>query len=43
VMGLEQGDFVYYDEDGKPVLTIRYKDGVEMRLDGERLPVPAAQ
>jgi antitoxin component YwqK of YwqJK toxin-antitoxin module len=39
-MGLEQGDFTHYNEYGYPVLVIRYKDGAEIKVDGERLPPP---
>ena len=39
-MGLAQGDVVHYDTDGRPVLVVKYKDGVEMKLDGEKLPLP---
>lgn len=38
--GLEQGDFNYYSEQGVPVLVIKYRDGIEMRIDGEKVPPP---
>ena len=38
--GLQQGDFNYYDMEGTPILTIRYKDGKEMKLDDAKLPPP---
>ncbi|MBK6894633.1 MAG: hypothetical protein IPH00_16280 [Flavobacteriales bacterium] len=37
---MEQGDFNYYDSNGMLLLSIRYKDGKEMRLDNEKLPPP---
>jgi hypothetical protein len=33
---------VHYDADGRPVLVVKYKDGVEVKLDGEKLPLPGA-
>ncbi|MDQ3100520.1 MAG: hypothetical protein M3R08_03970, partial [Bacteroidota bacterium] len=40
VMGLEQGDFIQYDTLGVPVLTIRYRDGIETKIQGEKVPPP---
>jgi antitoxin component YwqK of YwqJK toxin-antitoxin module len=39
-MGLQQGDFIHYDEAGNIVLTIKFRDGAEMRIDGEKVPPP---
>jgi hypothetical protein len=39
-MGLQQGDFVYYDDQGNIILTIKFRDGVEVRIDGEKVPPP---
>ncbi len=39
-MGLRQGDFMTYDQYGNLVMTIKYKDGHEMRIDGEKVPPP---
>ena len=39
-VGLEQGDFQQFDEQGAPTLVIKYKDGIEVRIDGERVPPP---
>ena len=39
-MGLRQGDWLQYDVNGNLLMTTRYKDGREMRIDGERLPPP---
>ena len=39
-MGLEQGDFTHHAEDGTVTLVIKYRDGAEVRIDGERLPPP---
>lgn len=39
-LGLEQGDFTYYTEEGDVFMTIRYRDGLEMRVDGGRIPPP---
>ncbi|MBP6696860.1 MAG: hypothetical protein KA175_04530, partial [Flavobacteriales bacterium] len=41
-MGLEQGDFTYYNEGGVVLLVIKYRDGKEIRIDGERVPPPYA-
>lgn len=38
--GLEQGDFTYYNEQGTPTLVIKFRDGAEVRIDGERVPPP---
>jgi antitoxin component YwqK of YwqJK toxin-antitoxin module len=38
--GLAQGDFIHYNENGFPVMTITYRDGVEVRIDGVRVPPP---
>jgi len=38
--GMEQGDFTHYSEQGDPTLVIKYRDGVEMRIDGEKVPPP---
>ena len=38
--GLKQGDFNYFDEDGTLLLTIKYKDGHEKRLNDVKLPPP---
>ena len=38
--GLEEGDFNQYDELGRPVLTILYREGAEMKLDAVKLPPP---
>ena len=40
VAGLEEGDFNQYDELGRPVITIRYRAGAEMKLDDAKLPPP---
>jgi antitoxin component YwqK of YwqJK toxin-antitoxin module len=39
-MGLEQGDHVHYNEFGYAVLTVKYRDGVAVRIDGDRVPPP---
>jgi len=39
-MGLRQGDFMTYDQYGNLLMTIKYKDGHEMRIDGEKVPPP---
>jgi antitoxin component YwqK of YwqJK toxin-antitoxin module len=39
-MGVEQGDFVHYNEQGYPVTTIKFRDGAEIKIDGERIPAP---
>ncbi len=39
-LGLEQGDFTYYTETGMIALVIKYRDGAEVRIDGERVPPP---
>lgn len=39
-MGLEQGDWTWYDLNGNVAMVIRYKDGAEMKIDGERVPPP---
>jgi antitoxin component YwqK of YwqJK toxin-antitoxin module len=39
-MGLEQGDFNWYDEDGVLLTTVRFKDGAEVKINGERIPAP---
>jgi len=39
-MGLKQGDFTWFDVNGQPTITIRYKDDHEMRIDGEKVPPP---
>lgn len=39
-MGLQQGDFVYFDDQGNILLTIKFRDGVEVRIDGEKVPPP---
>lgn len=38
--GLAQGEFTHYDENGNVVMVVRYKDGAEIRIDGERVPPP---
>jgi antitoxin component YwqK of YwqJK toxin-antitoxin module len=38
--GAKHGDFNYFDEDGRPLLTITYRNGMETRLDNEKLPPP---
>lgn len=38
--GLEQGDFIFYDETGYAYLTIKFKDGAEVKLGEEKLPPP---
>ncbi len=40
VAGLEQGDFTSFSEEGNPVLVVKFRDGVEVRLDGEKIPPP---
>jgi hypothetical protein len=40
VMGLEQGDFTHFDQNGVIVFTVRYRDGAEIRFDGVRVPPP---
>lgn len=40
VMGIEQGDFTHYLEDGTISMVIRFKDGAEVRIDGQRVPPP---
>ena len=40
VAGLASGDFDQYDELGRPVITIRYRAGAEMKLDDAQLPPP---
>lgn len=39
-MGLQQGDFTHYNEQGLPVTVVKYRDGAEIRIDGERIPPP---
>ena len=39
-LGAEQGDFTHYSEFGQPVTVVKYKDGVEVKIDGERIPAP---
>ncbi|MFZ1693790.1 MAG: hypothetical protein WAT74_11375 [Flavobacteriales bacterium] len=38
--GLAQGEFVHYDEAGNVITVVRYRDGAEIRIDGERVPPP---
>jgi uncharacterized protein len=38
--GLAQGDFDHYDETGWLVLTVKFKDGAEVKLGEEKLPPP---
>lgn len=38
--GLAQGEFVHYNEDGFPIMVVKFKDGVEVKIDGERVPPP---
>lgn len=40
IMGAPEGDFIQYNELGYPVMTIRYKNGVEIKIDGEKVPPP---
>ena len=39
-MGLRQGDLMTYDVYGNLLMTIKYKDGHEMRIDGTKVPPP---
>ncbi|MBL7956686.1 MAG: hypothetical protein JNM49_01890 [Flavobacteriales bacterium] len=38
--GLAQGEHTLFLEDGTIDMVIRYRDGVEIRIDGERVPPP---
>lgn len=38
--GLAQGEHTFFREDGTIDLVIRYRDGAEVTVDGERLPPP---
>ncbi len=38
--GLQQGDWDLYTEAGELKMTIRYLNGEEVRIDGQKLPVP---
>lgn len=38
--GLAQGEHTLFHEDGTIDMVIRYRDGMEMRIDGERIPPP---
>lgn len=38
--GLAQGDHVHYNEQGFPIMTIKFKDGQELRIDGVKIPPP---
>jgi uncharacterized protein len=38
--GLQQGDFNYYNEVGGVILTIKFKNGAEVKLGEEKLPPP---
>ncbi len=37
---MEQGEFIHYNEDGFPVMVVKFRDGAEIRIDGERIPAP---
>ncbi len=39
-MGLEQGEFIHYNEQGIPITVVKFHDGAEVRIDGERIPPP---
>jgi antitoxin component YwqK of YwqJK toxin-antitoxin module len=39
-IGLEQGDFIHYNEQGFPITVVKFRDGAEIRIDGERIPPP---
>lgn len=39
-LGAEQGDFTHYDELGHPTMVVKFKDGAEIKIDGERIPAP---
>jgi len=38
--GLAQGDFIHYNEQGYPVTVVKFKDGAEVQINGERIPAP---
>ena len=38
IMGLKEGDWNLYDETGVEIITIRYKDGIEVAYDGVKIP-----
>ncbi|MBK8225742.1 MAG: hypothetical protein IPK70_01035 [Flavobacteriales bacterium] len=38
--GLAQGEFTHYDDQGNIITVVRYRDGAEIRIDGERVPPP---
>ena len=39
-LGLEQGDYTHYDEAGNITMVVKFRDGAEQRIDGERVPPP---
>lgn len=39
-LGLEQGDHIHYNEQGIPITVVKFKDGAEIKIDGERIPAP---
>ena len=39
-MGLEQGDFEFHNEQGIVIMTTKFKNGVEVKINGEKIPPP---
>jgi antitoxin component YwqK of YwqJK toxin-antitoxin module len=37
IMGLKTGEWVYYNYDGTPFITVSYENGIEQRYDGIRI------
>ena len=37
--GAREGDWKYYEEDGSLAVTIKYRNGEKVRIDGTKVPV----